>query len=52
MIAFNKKEKIENAQRSIEEFFREMSNKKGISSIRNINYFSVTSAILSVSQRK
>ena len=40
MLAFNKKEKIINAQLSIEEYFKELSNKKNISSIDVLNAIS------------
>ena len=40
MLAFNKKDKIKNAQLSIEEYFKELSNKKDISSIDVLNAIS------------
>ncbi len=40
MLAFNKKEKLKNAQLSIEEYFKELSNKKHISSNDVLNAIS------------
>ena len=40
MLAFNKKDKIKNVQLSIEEYFKELSNKKDISSIEVLNAIS------------